>query len=81
MTAPARDPWSESFASPRVVAALFGVHKKLIYKLIERGELPHVRLGRAIRLPMRGVRLLVEKQLSGTWTPWKRRGRAKSDPA
>ena len=39
------------FLSVAEVAAVLRVDRKTIHKLIASGELPHVRLGRVVRIP------------------------------
>jgi excisionase family DNA binding protein len=39
----------------REVAKMFGVHPATIYKLAERGEIEHVRIGDAVRFPPEAV--------------------------
>jgi excisionase family DNA binding protein len=44
----------DNFLAPKEAAARLGVHVSAIYRAIERGDLPVVRLGRrgAIRIPV-----------------------------
>jgi excisionase family DNA binding protein len=42
--------------TPREVAALFRVAPMTVYRMIERNELPAVRLGRSFRVPTSAVR-------------------------
>jgi excisionase family DNA binding protein len=41
---------------PREVARLLGLSRSGIYRMITRGELPHVRLGRSVRVPQRAFK-------------------------
>jgi excisionase family DNA binding protein len=41
---------SPKLISPRQAAALLGVNRETIYRLCARGELPHVRVGSALRV-------------------------------
>ena len=43
-------------------AELLRVHSNHVYELIRRGELPHVRLGRVIRLPRHRLEQWIEEQ-------------------
>lgn len=40
---------------PREVAALLGLARSEVYRLIARGEIPSVRFGRSVRVPRRWV--------------------------
>jgi excisionase family DNA binding protein len=40
--------------APRKAAALLGVNRETIYRLCARGELPHVRVGAALRIDLFG---------------------------
>ena len=42
--------------SVREVASLWGVHRATVYGLIERGELEHVRVANAIRIPLSALK-------------------------
>ena len=43
-------------------AELLRVHPNHVYELIRRGELPHVRLGRVIRLPRHRLEQWIEDE-------------------
>ena len=43
-------------------AEFLRVHPNHVYELIRRGELPHVRLGRIIRLPRHRLEQWIEEQ-------------------
>ena len=43
-------------------AALLGVGKGLCYELIAQGRLPHVRLGRLIKIPRQGLETWIAQQ-------------------
>jgi excisionase family DNA binding protein len=49
-----RSPWQtgDAWLSPRQVAQRFGVGTSAIYGAVKRGELPAIRLGRHIRIPL-----------------------------
>ncbi len=50
-------------------AALLGIGKTLAYELIDRGELPHRRLGRAVRVPRRELEEWIAAGKPGTPKP------------
>lgn len=55
---------TETYASPEQVAQILGVHRKLVYKLVQTGQLRHVRVGcRTIRIPLSALNSL---HLGGT---------------
>lgn len=39
---------------------MLGISRGLAYELVRRGELPHIRLGRRIVVPMRALMAMVE---------------------
>ncbi|MEM9466817.1 MAG: helix-turn-helix domain-containing protein [Actinomycetota bacterium] len=47
--------------SPARAAELLGVSRQHIYNLIERGQLPRVKLGRATRIRRADLELLLEE--------------------
>lgn len=60
-SAPGTDPWADPTARPRFqtvaeVAAMMRVSKMTVYRLVHSGELPAVRTGRTLRLPLAAVR-------------------------
>jgi excisionase family DNA binding protein len=44
--------FSGKLVSPGEAAALLGVNRETIYRLCARGELPHVRIGSALRIDL-----------------------------
>jgi excisionase family DNA binding protein len=48
----------EGFLAPKEVADTLGLHVSAVYRAVERGELPAVRLGQrsAIRIPASAIR-------------------------
>ena len=50
-------------------AKLLRVHPNPVYELIRRGELPHVKLGRVIRLPRHRLHQWIEGQCVGDDEP------------
>ena len=49
---------------PEAAAAL-GVSDDLVYELTHRGELPHLRLGRRVVIPVRAIEALVDACVAG----------------
>ena len=49
------------------VARFLGLSRASVYQLMERGELPWVKLGRARRIPRRAVTQLAACGLRGGW--------------
>ena len=41
-----------TLVSPREAAALLAVNRETIYRLCSRGELPHIRVGSALRVDL-----------------------------
>ncbi len=58
----AKDPLVLSVAK---AAQSLGVSDDLVYELIERGQLPCLRLGRRKLIPRRAIELLVENAMDG----------------
>jgi excisionase family DNA binding protein len=44
------------------VAALLGIGRSTVYELVQRGDLPTVHVGRALRIPSAALRDWVEQQ-------------------
>ncbi len=44
------------------VASLLGVGRSTVYELVQRGDLPAVHVGRAVRIPSAALRRWVEQQ-------------------
>ncbi len=45
------DPATEPFITVARAATILGLHQRSIYLAIDRGEIPTVRIGRALRIP------------------------------
>lgn len=52
-----------------IVASTLQVSEKTIYRLIRRGGLRHVRIGRVIRVPVEALTALVDGQTAGAEVP------------
>ena len=52
----------------REAAAALGVSRNKVYDLVAENRIPHVRLGRLIKIPRRGLELWLESQ-SGVPAP------------
>ena len=48
--------------SVKEASELLGVGRGLVYEMVAQDQLPHVRLGRLIKLPRRGLEDWVERQ-------------------
>jgi len=44
--------FSGKLVSPRKAAAVLGVNRETIYRLCARAELPHIRVGAALRIDL-----------------------------
>jgi excisionase family DNA binding protein len=54
---------TDRFHSPKDVCELLGISRPTLAKLLNRGDLPHVRLGgRLIRIPARAVSELLNSR-------------------
>ena len=51
---------------PREAARALGIGERLLWTLTNRGEVPHVRLGRAIVYPVDLLRAYLARQAKGT---------------
>jgi excisionase family DNA binding protein len=48
-------------------ARLLAVSRSYLYQVMDRGELPHVKLGRARRIPRRALLEFAASRLRGGW--------------
>jgi excisionase family DNA binding protein len=62
------------------VAALLGVSDDLIYKAVDRKELPAIRVGKRVRIPQIAIARLHDAAMEG-WDPKALRVRKASDDA
>jgi excisionase family DNA binding protein len=49
---------------PREVAQTLGLSRSFTYQLIASGEIPSLRLGRAVRVPAEALRSWIEKEVA-----------------
>lgn len=47
---------------PRQAAAALGIGQRLLWDLTKRGEIPHIRLGRAVVYPIESLRRWLDQQ-------------------
>lgn len=59
-----RTPRNPEFLTAREAAPLLRVSKNTMYRLIANGDIPHVRIGRTIRIPAEAVGEFIDGQLS-----------------
>ena len=55
----------EQLLTVREVATLLRLHEKTVYALVERGSIPHVRLGRRVLFSPGDVKCWVEARREG----------------
>ena len=60
-----RDVLEAPAMSVRRVAAKFGVHEHTIRRMIARGDLPHLRFGRAVRVRLQDVERFCGHEYTG----------------
>jgi excisionase family DNA binding protein len=56
------------------VAELLDVNRATVYLMVRRGELPHVRVAKAIRVARADVEAYVSERVSRSWKRVDRRG-------
>jgi len=49
--------------SPDEACAVLGVRRSMLFKMLEAGEIPSIKIGRLQRIPVDGLRLYVERQV------------------
>jgi len=49
--------------SPDEACAVLGVRRSMLFKMLEAGEIPSIKIGRLRRIPVDGLRLYVERQV------------------
>jgi excisionase family DNA binding protein len=53
---------------PAEAGELLGIGRSTVYHLIDQGDLPVVRIGRSVRIPVKALHALIDRQLeSGGW--------------
>ncbi len=50
---------------PAEVVEVIGVSRKAIYEMVASGELPSIRIGRRVRIPVNALREWIEQQSEG----------------
>jgi excisionase family DNA binding protein len=60
----------------RAAAAYLAVHIETLYRLARAGELPHTRVGRALRFRLVDLERYLEDQTSAYWQQLDERGHA-----
>ncbi len=68
-----RDGLATAVLDVREAAAYLAVVPETVYRLVRRGELPHTRVGKAIRFRVEDLDHYLEKRTSRKWKPNKRR--------
>jgi excisionase family DNA binding protein len=61
----------EKLPEPRLVtakyaAAMLNVSSRTVYSLVEQGDLPGMRVGRCVRIPLEGLHAYVDKWKEST---------------
>lgn len=55
--------------TPQETANLLGISRSKAYELLAAGELPSVRIGRAVRVPVEGLHRWIDKNTGGREHP------------
>ena len=50
---------------PSEVVELLGIGRSKLYELVSEGQIPHVRIGRCIRIPSQSIEPWISAQLKG----------------
>jgi excisionase family DNA binding protein len=53
--------FAEQYIKPSEIAKRLDMHRSGVYKLIQDGELPHIRIGRAVRVPLPAFEAFVRR--------------------
>jgi excisionase family DNA binding protein len=54
--------FEETYLKPSTIAARLDVHRSHVYKLIKDGTLPHIRIGKAVRVPTPALEAYLRSQ-------------------
>lgn len=54
--------FDETYLKPSTIAARLDVHRSHVYKLIKDGTLPHIRIGKAVRVPVPALEAYLRAQ-------------------
>ena len=67
-----RDGFPTAVLDVREAAAYLALAPETVRRLVRRGELPHTRVGKAIRFRLEDLDRYLEERTSREWTPNKR---------
>jgi len=73
---PERDANAPALLDARAAAAYLAVNIETLYRLARAGELPHTRVGRALRFRLVDLERYLEEQTSAYWKQLDERGQA-----
>lgn len=59
--------------SKQTVAGLLGVSVETVLRMLKRGELPHYRINRVIRIPLAEVERYRRERMTRDWHPYPKR--------
>lgn len=77
--------FEDNYLRPRDIADRLGLHRTTVYKLIKAGELPHIRIGEAVRVPAAAFHAYLDRQeaaateAAAAYVAWTTAGDAVSD--
>ena len=61
---------------PAEAGELLGIGRSTVYQLIDAGDLPSIRIGRSVRIPLKALHDLIDSQLETTgWSTGKESNR------